>query len=138
MLLLAAAAIGCGATGDPVRETLDCIVRGAHDRDASAVMRRLAPDFQAADGSGRAETETLLRRYFAAYTKLDVSLQDVVIERAENAARVRFRAVMSGQPAQIGGLAGLLPSSATYDFDVRMSRDGSGWTVAWASWTPVS
>ena len=39
---------------------------------------------------------------------------------------MRLRAEMSGQPRKIGGLEGLVPSSAAYDFDFRMSlEDGS-------------
>ncbi len=64
-------------------------------------------------------------------------LSDVTIERAEGAARVRFRAELSGQPRQASGLAGLLPSSETYRFDVRLVPDGSRWKVAWASWEPA-
>ena len=138
LAVAAALAIGCGEKGDPVRAALDRMVKAAHDRDASAVMSLLTSDFQAADGSGRAESEELLRRYFAAYEILNVTLKDVEIERAENAARVRFRADMSGQPLKVGGLSGLLPSSASYDFDLRMTRDGKTWKVAWASWTPAS
>jgi hypothetical protein len=138
LVVAAVLAIGCEKAGDPVRATLDRIVKAAHDRDAPAVMSLLTSDFQAADGSARAETEELLRRTFAAYSILNVTLRDVQVERAENAARVRFRAEMSGQPLKIGGLGGLLPSSASYDFDLRMAPDGKAWKVAWAQWTPAS
>lgn len=134
-LLLAAA---CGSPADPVRATLDRMVQAADARDAAAVVQNLTSDFQAADGSSRADDEALLQRYFAAYEKLDVRLENVQIERSESTARVRLRAVMSGRPRQIGGLSGLLPSSAKYDFDFRMSRDGKSWKVAWASWAPAS
>ncbi|HEY1249986.1 MAG TPA: hypothetical protein VGH97_02275 [Thermoanaerobaculia bacterium] len=129
------AASACKPAGDPVRATLDRMTLAAHARDAAAVAANLTADFQAADGSSRADDEQLLRRYFAAYESLDVRLEDVQIERAENTARVRLRAVMSGRPREVAGLAGLLPSSAKYDFDFRMSREGSSWKVAWASWT---
>ena len=45
---------------------------------------------------------------------------------------------MSGQPLKVGGLSGLVPSSAQYDFDFRMSRDGENWKISWASWSPAS
>jgi hypothetical protein len=133
-LLVILATAACGKPADPVRAALDRMVEAAHARDAAAVMAQVAADFQAADGSSRADDEALLRRYFAAYEVLDVRLEDVQIERSENTARVRLRAVMSGQPLKVGGLSGLLPSSATYDFDFRMSRDGGSWKVAWGSW----
>lgn len=132
--LLLPLAVGCAKKGDPVRATLDRMVQAARARDAAAVMESVAADFQAADGRSRAEAEELLRGTLGAYETLDVRLENVQIERVENSARVRLRAAMSGQPLKIGGLAGLLPTSATYDFDFRMSREGKSWKVAWASW----
>ena len=134
LLATSLAAAACGKPADPVRAALDRMADAAHARDAAAVMAQVSADFQAADGSSRADDEALLRRYFAAYEILDVRLEDVRIERSENTARVRLRAVMSGRPRQVGGLSGLLPSSATYDFDLRMSHDGGSWKVAWGSW----
>jgi hypothetical protein len=132
--LLAAA---CGKREDPARETLDRIVKAADARDAAAVARELSDDYRDAFGSGRADVESTLRGYFAAYEILDVRLSDVVIERAEGAARARFRAALSGQPRAASGLAGLLPSSSAYRFDVRLVPDGSRWKVEWASWEPA-
>jgi hypothetical protein len=129
--------VGCGGGGDPVRSTLDRMTAAAHARDAAAVMANLTADFQGGDGSSRADDEALLRQYFAAYESLDVRLEDVRIERSDSTARVRLRAVMTGRPREIAGLSGLLPSSAKYDFDFRMSKDGAGWKVAWASWAPA-
>lgn len=131
-------AAGCGKKGDPIQETLDRLVKAAHARDASAVMENVASDFQGADGSARTDAEQTLRQYFAAYEELDVELSNVQIERSENTARVRLRASLSGRPAKLGGLSGLLPSSAKYDFDFRMSRDGSRWKISWASWMQAS
>jgi hypothetical protein len=113
----------------------DRLVKAAHDR------RRGGDEPARAGLPGRRRlrrgSEQLLRRYFAAYEIL-TSLEGVQTERAENAARVRFRANMSGQPLKVGGLSGLLPSSASYDFDLRLARDGKAWKVAWAQWTPAS
>ena len=136
--LLAAAAMAlpcCGRKGYPVLETLDSMAKAASARDAGGLFGHVAADFQAGDGSGRAEAEALVKRYFAAYEILSVSIHDVQIERSENAARVRLRADLSGQPRQVGGLNGFLPSTAMYDFDLRLVADGGTWSVAWASWT---
>ena len=128
----------CARGGDPARECLDALVRAAHERDASAFFDRVAADFQAADGSTRADAEALLRRYFAGYEILDVTVSDVTIEKAENAARVRFRAELSGQPRKIGGLDSFLPRTSSYDFDMRLTPEGGKWKVAWAEWNPRS
>ncbi len=126
---------GCGSGSDPVRGTIDEMVRAAEKRDTASVMDRLAQDFQAADGSGRADAEATLRRYFAAYERLDVRISDVTIERAAGAARARFRAELSGKPRQIAGLDGWLPRSASYRFDLRLSPDSGGrWLVTSAGW----
>jgi hypothetical protein len=88
--------------------------------------------------SGFAEAQSTVERYFAAYEVLDVSIRDVRIERAEGAARVRLRATLSGQPRRIGGLDGLVPSSAAYDFDLRLVPEGGAWKVSWAQWNPAN
>jgi hypothetical protein len=129
---------GCGRKGDPVRDAIDAMAKAANARDESALFSHVAADFQAADGSGLAEAKALVQRAFGGYEILDVTFSNVQIERSEGAARVRFRADMSGQPRKIGGLDGLLPSSARYDFDVRMVPDGGTWKVAWAQWTQAS
>ncbi|MDQ5872477.1 MAG: hypothetical protein M3547_09780 [Acidobacteriota bacterium] len=134
-----ALAAGCGPPSDPVRQTIDGIVGGAQDRDAKAIMERLAPDFQAADGSGRVDAEATLRRYLAAYESLDVRISDLTVERAAGAARARFRADLSGSPRRIGGLDGLVPRSSAYRFDLRLvPAEGGRWLVTWASWEPAS
>ncbi|HVE65226.1 MAG TPA: hypothetical protein VNC59_01495 [Thermoanaerobaculia bacterium] len=134
-----ALAAGCGPATDPGRQTIDGIVEGAEERQAAAIVERLSPDFQAADGSGRADADVTLRRYLAAYEKLGVRISELTIERAEGAARARFRADLSGSPRRIGGLDGLLPESSAYRFDLRLvPAEGGRWLVAWAAWEPAS
>jgi len=130
----AVAALACAKKGDPVKDALDRMVKAANARDVGALFESVAADFQAADGSGRADAEALVRRIFSAYEILNVSIHDVQVEKGENAARVRLSADLSGQPVKIGGLDGLVPSSAKYDFDLRLTSDGKSWKVAWASW----
>jgi hypothetical protein len=133
VLLLANA--GCRRAGDPVRESVDAMAAAARARDAGRLFARVTPDFQGSDGTGRAEAEALVRRYFAAYEILDVSLSNVAIERSESAALARFTANLSGQPRKLGGLEGLLPSSSSYRFEVRFVPEAGRWKAAWASWS---
>ena len=137
-IALAAILVGaaCGEKGDPARRTIDEIVAAAEKRDAAAVVERLAPDFQAADGSGRSDAEMTVRRYLAAYERLGVRISDFQIERAAGAARARFRADLTGTARKIGGLEGILPQSSTYRFDLRLApaSDGGRWLVTWAGW----
>jgi hypothetical protein len=131
------AAVACSRSGDPARDTLDAMVKAASARDAKELFAHVASSFQAADGSGLADARSTVGRYFAAYETLNVSIRDVRIERGENAARVRLRAEMSGQPRKIGGLEGFVPSSAAYDFDLRLVAESGVWRVAWAQWNPA-
>ena len=135
LALLVAPATGCGEKKDPVRQTLDRLVAATQERDSGDFVANLAPDFQAADGTGRADAEATLRRYFAAYENLNVRTSDVTVERAADAARARFRAELSGKPRSIGGLEGLLPANSAYRFDLRLAPGKGGrWLVTWASW----
>ena len=139
LALAAALAAGCGPATDPVQQTIDGIVAGAEDREAAAIVERLSPDFQGADGSGRVDAEATLRRYLAAYEKLDVRISELTIERASGAARARFRADLSGSPRKVGGLEDLLPQSSAYRFDLRLvPLSGGHWVVTWAAWEPAS
>lgn len=113
------------------------MVKAANARDAEGLFEHVAASFQASDGSGRTDAEAMVRRYFAAYEILNVSIRDVQIERGQSAARVRLTAEMSGQPRKIGGLDGLVPSSAAYEFDFRMALESGKWKVAWAQWNPA-
>jgi hypothetical protein len=136
-LVVAAAAICCGEKGDPVKATLDGMVKAAHNRDAEVFQENLGKDFSAADGMSRADAVLTVKRYFAAYAILDVTLSDVTIERSENGARARFVARLGGQPQKVGGLDGFLPRSSTWRFDLRLAPEGNRWKVAWASWEPA-
>jgi hypothetical protein len=137
VLAAVGSAVSCARSGDPVRESLDAMVKAANARDVKALFAHVTANFEAADGSGLAVAKANVGRYFAAYEILDVSIRDVQIERGEGAARVRLSAAMSGQPRKIGGLEGLFPSSATYDFDLRLVAENGKWKVAWAQWNPA-
>ena len=130
----------CGSKRDPARLTIDEIVAAAEARDPGAIVERLAPDFQAADGSGRADAETIVRRYLAAYERLGVRISELTIEQAAGAARARFRADLSGKPRAVGGLDGFLPRASSYRFDLRLApgSDGGRWVITWASWEQVT
>jgi hypothetical protein len=137
MLFVCALALACRKSGDPVRETLDRIVDAASKRDAGVVVSHLAAGYRDAQDQGPTEVGAVLRRYFAAYEILNVRITGLEIERAPEAARARFRAELSGQPAKFGGLGGLLPSASRYDFDVRLVPEEGRWKVAWAAWEPA-
>ena len=137
-LLAGACWLACAKKNDPIRETLDAVVKAANARDTAALMAQVAPEFEAADGTSRLDLEVRLNQYFAAYEILHVAFSDVTIEKGNGAAFVRLRAQMSGQPRSVGGLSGLLPSEAKYDFEMRLVNDGEAWKLGWAAWKPVA
>ncbi len=130
--------LACAKKNDPIPQTLDAVLEAANARDTAALMSQVAPDFEAADGTSRLDLEVRLNQYFAAYEILHVSFSDVKIERGNGAAFVRLRATMSGQPKSVGGLSGLLPSEAKYDFEMRLVNNGEAWKLGWAGWKPVT
>ena len=137
LVLVLVCLAGCARKGDPIQEAIDGVVKAANARDTAAVMERVAPDFEAADGAGRLDLEVRLNQYFAAYEILHVTVSDVRVERGDGAALVRLRAQMSGQPKAVGGLSGLLPSEARYDFEIRLVNNGEAWKIGWAGWKQV-
>lgn len=128
------AAVACGPRADPSAAAVRFLVRAANDRDAGAITASLAPDFRGPDGRSRDDMDAELRRLFAAYASVDVSVSDLSIERLPEFDLVRFLATFRGSARRIGGLAGLLPSRGRYRMELRLARDGEKRTVTQAVW----
>jgi len=140
--LLAAIALAvlaaCGGPKDPVQALLTDLETAAEHRDAEAVVSHLAPDFRGSGGLLRTDVGPLLRRYFAAYEKVNLHVYDVTIERGEGTVRARFRVDFDGRPLQFGGLGGFLPPSAMYRFDLGLRQIEGRLLVAEAAWEEVA
>ena len=135
--LLGMAVAACGAPPDPVRQLVEDVAAAAEDRDAESVLSRLAPSFRGTGGLDRAAVGAELRRYFALYSGLDVTLSDVEVEPEEEGARARFRADLSGRPKDLPGMEGLLPRASAFRFDVLAVPAADGWTIVSAEWERV-
>lgn len=133
--ILAAAA--CGGRPDPSSGAVHRLVRAANHRDAAAIVAALAPDFRGSEGMGRDDLDAELRRLFAAYASVDVSISGLAVEPFPDFDVVRFYAVFRGRARKIGGLEGILPSSARYRFELRLARDGARRTVTQATWEEI-
>jgi len=96
-------------------------------------VERLSEGFQGVGGMRRAEARATLQRYFAAYQSVHLTVYDV---QAEGRERVRCRVDFAGHPRDVGGLAGLLPSSAIYRFDLELATEAARLVVVRASWEP--
>jgi hypothetical protein len=136
-LLAALALAACGGPPeDPVERLVHELSSAAQDRDAAAVGEHLAADFRGEGGMGKAEAVATVRRSLAGYDRIGVEVFDL---QREEAGRVRFRVDFSGKPKDVGGLAGLLPEAAVYEFELELSGEDSALEVrsaGWRPWTP--
>ena len=128
---------GCGAKKDPVQALVEDLEEAAEDRNADAFSGHLTDDFQGQGGINRAEATAQLRRYLAAYEKVEIDVFDLSVQRADGSADVTFRADFSGQALSIGGLGGLLPPGASYRFDLKVVDRAGTWKVQRAAWESV-
>lgn len=112
-------------------------VAAAEKRDADGVMSHLGEDFRDAEGGGKADVAALVRRYFAAYERLSLTLSDLAIERGSASALAKFKVRMAGRPRAVGGLDAILPRSSRWSFDVRLEAGPGGWKITSASWAQL-
>jgi hypothetical protein len=122
------------APADPVERLLADLTGFVANKDADAILECLAPEFAGEGGLGRADVAGELRRYFALYKSVEVGLADVGIDRQPAGATVRFRASLAGKAKDIGGLAGLVPETARYRFELTLVGEGKQLKIARASW----
>lgn len=96
-------------------------------------MARISEGYRDAEG-GKADAALSLKRYFATYESLSISLAKVAVLRGDASARARFTVRMSGRPRAVGGLEGLLPRASRWRFDVRLEAEKDGWKITEAAW----
>ncbi len=135
LLVLALAPACSREPADPVAALLAELEAAAEARDTERFGERLSPDFRGADGLGRPQALAQLQRYFAAYESVGIEVYGVETEREGTSARVRCVAEFSGKARQAFGLAGLLPPSAVYRFELDAADEGGVWRVRGATWT---
>ena len=133
-LLLVAA---CRRSGDPAAEAVGELARSANRRDASAIVASLAPGFAGPSGETAADVEAELRRLFAAYSSVDVAIENLVVDRLPDFTLARFVASFRGSARRLGGMEALLPESARYRFELRLVESGGRFRVAHAFWEEI-
>jgi hypothetical protein len=121
------------APRDPVLECLDGVAKAAEARDADGVLARVSERYRDSSG-GKPDAALLLKRTFAAYESLSISLVNVAVQHGDTSARARFTAKMSGRPRAVAGLEGLLPRASRWRFDVRLEAEKDGWKITEAAW----
>ena len=134
-LSLAVLGAACSrAPKDPVQALLAELEAAAEDRDANRFAERLSPSFVAAGEMSRPDAVLMLRRYFAAYDSVALTVYGTEVERTGASAHVRTIVEFSGRPRALGGLDGLLPPQAVYRFDLETAEEDGTWRVRSARW----
>jgi hypothetical protein len=132
------AAVACSrAPKNPVQALLADLEAAAEARDADRFGTRLSEGFEGQAGLNRADSLATLRRYLSAYETVTIEVYGVEAERRDGGARVRLRADFAGETRKLGPLAGLLPASAFYRFELDVADERGTWRVTKASWEAV-
>lgn len=134
-----AVALGCPRSpADPVTALLDELTAAAEDRDADRFGAALSEGFRGRGGLRRPEAVSQLRRYFAAYESVGLSVYGVEVDRSDGSATVRCVVEFSGRARSLAGLQGLLPPSAVYRFTLETAEEAETWRVQSADWERVA
>jgi len=75
-----------------------------------------------------------LRRYFSLYTSVVVGTAGLEVDHSGPAPVARFRASFAAKPKQVRGLAGLLPETARFRFELTLVEEAGKLRVARAAW----
>lgn len=119
----------CNREQDPIARLVAQLEEAAEDRDASAMMKHLAPSFP-----DRANVDATLRRYFFGYRALEVNVRDLQTQLSGTQAWCTFRVDFTGIPKNVGGMDQFLPRAATYRFELVWAEEGGEWQVTEAKW----
>jgi hypothetical protein len=123
-------------SSDPVTLLVEELEEAAENRDVDAFKKSLALDFTANDQINREEALAQLRRYFLAYERITVDVTK--LERSQSGNRVSFDVSFSGNINEAFKLQNLLPSTASYHFDLRLVQEEGTLKVQRAFWSEVS
>jgi hypothetical protein len=136
---VAAFAFACGPKppSDPVERLVFDLAQAAMAQDADRFGSHLGQGFTGEGGLGRAEALAELRRYFTLYKSVEIGTAGLTVDRSGAAPLARFRASFAGKPKDIQGLAGLLPETARFQFELTLLDEGGALKVARAAWQRV-
>jgi hypothetical protein len=127
--------IACARSpADPARQALEGLREAAEARDAEAFSARLSDGFRGMNGMTKAEAMAALRRYFAAYESVSLTLHGVETETHAGGVAVRCVTEFSGRGQKVFGLGALLPGDAAYRFTLVLADEGGALQVREASW----
>jgi len=126
------------APADPVQALLAEGEAAAEARDADRFGALLSRSFRSRQGMDRGAVLAELRRLFALYQTVGVTLYGVEQAREEGGPLdVRCVVEFSGEAKKIGALQGLLPPSAVYRFELTLAEEEGVLRISRARWEPV-
>ena len=134
-LLLLASIMACSSK-DPLNLLLEDLEQAAEARDIDIFEKRLASSFTANDEISREQALAQLRRYFLAYERVTVDVTNV--ERSKTGTQVSFDVSFSGNINAAFQLQNLLPSTASYQFNLRLVQEEGTLKVKRAFWNELS
>jgi hypothetical protein len=134
--------VACSGSEDPIRATLDELEEATETRDADRLAARLSEGFRgkgsASGALSKADAAAALRRYFAAYESVSLTVHEPEVEARDKGALVRCAVEFSGKANAAFGLGGLLPGDAVYRFELELADEGGTWRVERAAWTQAA
>lgn len=134
---LAALACGSKPPSDPVERLVFDLSQAAMAQDADAFGAQLAAGFVGEGGLSRPDALNELRRYFPLYKSVEIGTAGLEVDRSGPAPVARFRASFAGKPKDIQGLAGMLPETARFQFELTLIDDAGALKVARAAWQRI-
>jgi hypothetical protein len=117
---------------DPVSLLMAELEEAVEARDARRMEKRLSSEFLGNDEMNREEALDVLRRYFLAYESIGLNVTNV--NRQESGTQVNFHVTFSGKVNSSFNLQNLLPSTAAYDFELRLVQEDGILKVRKAYW----
>ncbi len=133
--VLVAFMIACSSK-DPLSLLIEDLEEAAENRDVDIFEKRLASSFAANDEISREQALAQLRRYFLAYKQITVDVTNV--EPSKTGNLVSFKVSFSGTVNEAFKLQNLLPSTASYQFNLHLVQEEGTLKIQRAFWNEVS
>lgn len=132
-------ALACGPKPptDPVERLVFDLSQAAMAQDADAFGGHLTTSFSGEAGLSRSDALGELRRYFTLYESVEVGSAGLEVDRSGAAPVARLRVSFAGKPKDIKGLAGILPETARFQFELTLAEEAGALKVARAAWQQI-
>lgn len=134
LITVCAVLVACGGTGDgpeaALRAWVEAMELAAEDKDRSAMLDRISPNYADARGNSRKDIGDALLMYFLRQQRIEIltSIDEITVH-ADTAARVLLTAGMAGTDTSGMGI-----SADAYIFDLELELAGDDWLLIGSRW----